>query len=237
MDDSKTRQQRLAAECQGLVRSLALQIRTRLPVWIELDDLISYGQVGLLQAAQDFDPQKGVRFSTFAYYRIRGAIYDGANQLMWFRADRNPDAKFDQMADAVLKTELGETDETADVKKEASWFSRVAGSLGVVYLASREPDGQGTDVVDRSAPAPWASLMQRETSHQLRQAMELIPADAASLIRAVYFEDRTLQEAANRLGISKSWASRLHARALAQLARTLRQLESGEPNTSPQPGS
>ena len=63
--------QRLIEECQGLVRSLALQIKTKAPASIELDDLISYGQIGLAEAARDFDPDRGFRFSTFAYYRMR----------------------------------------------------------------------------------------------------------------------------------------------------------------------
>ena len=62
-----TQQERdkLAEECQGLVRHLAQQVRRRLPSWVEMDDLIGYGQVGLMQAARDFDPARGNKFSTF----------------------------------------------------------------------------------------------------------------------------------------------------------------------------
>lgn len=70
-------------QCQGLVRSLAVRIHRKLPACIELDDLIAYGELGLLEAAQSFDPRRGCQFSTFAYYRIRGAIYDGAAKMGW----------------------------------------------------------------------------------------------------------------------------------------------------------
>ena len=225
---------RLVLDCQGLVRHLAQQIRCRMPAWVETDDLISHGQVGLLQAARDFDPKKGTKFSTFAYYRIRGAIFDGIHELTWFRADRDPATKYDQMADSLIETAMNEGSSGVpgainELTQEASWFHRVVGSLAVVYLAASDEEGRTTDVVDQSAKAPWSGLVQRETRGKLREAMERLPADAAALIRAVYYEGRTLQEAADRLGISKSWASRMHAKALEQLARHMKNLDSGAP--------
>ena len=227
-----TEKDRLVNECQGLVRHLAQQVRARTPGWIEMDDLIGYGQVGLLQAARDFDPAKGVKFSTFAFYRIRGSIFDGVNKLMWFRAVRDPEVKYNQMADSVIQSTMSDTASADpntgdDLNRESSWFSQIARSLAVVYLAASDED-RSPDVIDESATAPWSGLVERETSGKLRDAMEKLPADAAALIRAVYYEDRTLQEAADRLGISKSWASRMHARALEQLARNMRQFDPGE---------
>ena len=76
-------QQQWIEQCQGLVRSLALQIHRKLPANIDLEDLIAYGQLGLVEAARSFDAGRGCQFSTFAYYRIRGAIYDGAAKMSW----------------------------------------------------------------------------------------------------------------------------------------------------------
>lgn len=225
---SQSDQERRVEECQGLVRTLARQVKTRMPSWIEMDDLISYGQVGLLQAARDFDPSKNVKFSTFAFYRIRGAIFDGVNKLMWFKAVRDPETKYEQMANSLIPAKMNESP-PADVKtadglvREASWFHQIAGSLAVVYLVAVDNEGQSTDVVDQTTQAPWSELVRDETSKALRDAIDELPSDAAALIRAVYFEDRTLQEAADRLGISKSWASRVHSRALEQMARFMRQ--------------
>ena len=137
------------------------------------------------------------------------------------------------MADQLLESSLG-GDATPgsenDLGSESSLFARLAGSLAVMYLASTDEEGQGpsSDVEDKGAARPWEAIVQRETSAKLRLAMERIPPDAAALIRAVYYEDRTLQEAADRLGISKSWASRMHARSLEQLAQNMKQLDPGE---------
>jgi RNA polymerase sigma factor for flagellar operon FliA len=220
---------RLVLECQGLVRHLAQQVRTRLPSWVEMDDLISYGQVGLLEAAADFDASRGVKFSTFAFYRIRGAIFDGVNKLTWFRAARDPGTKFSQLSDSLIESTMEESaskepNSGDNLVREASWFSQIASSLAIVCLAT-DDDGRPVDVEDTSAPVPWSGLVETETGQQLQAAMEQLPPDAAALIRAVYFEDRTLQEAASRLGISKSWASRMHARALEQMARNMNRAE------------
>jgi RNA polymerase sigma factor FliA len=73
----------LIEETQPLVRSLAQKISRKIPMQIEFEDLIAYGQIGLAEAARDFDPQRGIQFSTYAYYRIRGAIYDGVSKMSW----------------------------------------------------------------------------------------------------------------------------------------------------------
>jgi RNA polymerase sigma factor for flagellar operon FliA len=76
--------------------------------------------------------------------------------------------------------------------------------------------------VDRSEPEAPAIAVGREISQRLHELVAALPPEAATLIRATYFEGLTLQEAGTRLGVSKSWASRLHARALQRLARSLR---------------
>jgi RNA polymerase sigma factor for flagellar operon FliA len=228
MDDQSRAKDRLVEECQGLVRFLAQQVRSRTPSWVETDDLIGYGQVGLMQAARDYDATLGTKFSTFAYYRIRGAIFDGVNKVMWCRSTRDPEYKYEQMADSLVQTTATGGAPSDNLTEEASWFSRTAGSLAVSYLASSDGVGRTAEIVDKSARAPWFGMVQRETHVQLAQAIDRLPPDAAALIRAVYYEDHTLQEAADQLKISKSWASRLHAKALEQMARSLRQVNAGE---------
>ncbi|HVJ85900.1 MAG TPA: sigma-70 family RNA polymerase sigma factor [Caulifigura sp.] len=225
MTVSSIEKDRLVEECQGLVRHLAQQVRKRMPSWVEMDDLVGYGQVGLMQAARDFDPQRGNKFSTFAFYRIRGAIYEGVNKLMWFRAARSPESKYGPMADDLLETAAGDQaageGAKADLATEASWLGRMTASLAMIYLASAGNEGKPLDVVDAQGDQPWQDMSDNESKSKLAKALDHLPPDAAALMRAVYYEDRTLQEAADRLGISKSWASRMHAKALEQLAQRL----------------
>ena len=71
------------ASCQAMVRSIAWQLSQRLPRSVEVDELIGEGQLGLLRAARDYDPAKGAQFSTYAYWRIRGAMLDWCRQQDW----------------------------------------------------------------------------------------------------------------------------------------------------------
>lgn len=164
-------------QCQGLVRSLAVRIHRKLPARIELDDLIAYGELGLLEAAQSFNPRRGCQFSTFAYYRIRGAIYDGAAKMGW----------------------------------------------GVSLSQPPQDEGGAASrcLEDTSQTLPSATAMETEMSEKLHEMVDTLPQAAADLIRATYFEGLTLEEAGRRLGLSKSWASRVRTRALQSLARSL----------------
>jgi RNA polymerase sigma factor for flagellar operon FliA len=218
----------LIAECQGLVRALAWKIHRGLPSNVDSEDLIAYGQLGLAEAARDFDASRTGAFSTYAYYRIRGAIYDGLSKMSWFSRARYARLRYAQRANELLAAEndaarSGERRVEDDVR----WFRGLVSGLAVAYLASSARDDEGEtepSLVD-SSPAPPGVAMDRETRQILHELISELPAQSAELIRATYFEGLTLQEAGQRLGISKAWASRLHARTLEQLGRSLRRLE------------
>ncbi|HEY8746375.1 MAG TPA: sigma-70 family RNA polymerase sigma factor [Tepidisphaeraceae bacterium] len=217
--------QQLVHSCQGMVRSLAWKIKQKLPPQVDLDDLIGYGQLGLVQAAGDFEPDRGGLFSTYAYYRIRGAILDGLSQMAWFsRADFHR-ARYERMAGELLEAESSSQGSPAPegdrpLAAEAGWFADLAAKLSMVYLASGAESGNGATLVDGGI-APPAQVIASEMREKLMEMIAALPPAAQALIRGTYFEGVTLQEAGKRMGISKAWASRLHARALAQLSRSM----------------
>jgi len=223
--------EQLIQECQGLVRSLAMKIHRKLPRNIDPDDLIGYGQVGLAEAARDFDPSRGSQFSTYAYYRIRGAIYDGVAKMTWFSRAQYNRIRYHQMAEEVLADQATAEASAGEssIEADARWFRNLTRALAIVYLTThRDPDeDEQVPVVDTSTPAPDAVVMDRETGQKLRELVAALPEDERTLIRATYFEGETLQDAGKRLGVSKSWASRLHAKTLQRLARSLRQMGIG----------
>jgi RNA polymerase sigma factor FliA len=216
-------------EGQGLVHSLASRIHLNLPVRVDLDDLVSYGQLGLAEAAREFDPARGVQFTTFAYYRIRGAIYDGVSKMSWTSRARLNRLRYLQRANEVLQQEeesegAGEASR-GSLQDEANWFSRVTEKLAVVYLASQATDEEGHSRLLETADKPMPSPMEvREVNARLHALIDALPLDASRLIRTIYFDGLTLTEAAQQLGISKSWASRVHARTLDNLAQSLRRI-------------
>jgi RNA polymerase sigma factor FliA len=222
---SKSREQ-LIDECQGLVRSLALKIQKGLPRHLELDDLISYGQLGLAEAARDFDTARGGQFTTFAYYRIRGAIYDGVSKMSWVSRSHYHRVKYEQMANDALRL-AAEKDlaPQPSVEQGASWLKSMTGALAMVYLSShsgRDGSSESIDVEDRRGASPEAAAIDDETFRKVHQLIDELPEECRSLIRGAYFEGLTLTEAGQRLGIGKAWASRLHAKTLQRLGRSLR---------------
>jgi RNA polymerase sigma factor for flagellar operon FliA len=225
---SSTQTAELIASCQGLVRSIAWKIHRRLPPHVDLEDLVGYGQVGLAESARDYDPAQGTQFTTFAYYRVRVAILDGLSRLNWFnQADYNR-GRYEWLAEEVLQPEhqTGRGDRPASqagkLDEDVRWFKRATGALAVVYLMSHGggQSGAGTDL-ESSQRSPVESAISAELSERLREAVEELPGDARTLIQAAYFEGLSLKDAGERIGISKAWASRLHARTLQQLARAL----------------
>jgi RNA polymerase sigma factor for flagellar operon FliA len=217
-------QQQWIEQCQGLVRSLALQIHRKLPPNIELDDLIAYGQLGLVEAARSFDASRGCQFSTFAYYRIRGSIYDGAAKMSWGMQESEPEALAAQASSTPAAPSVGVP--SADGEHPAHGRRDGKHAVSVVSLTARSTDDQDQDaepgwLVDALQAAPPTTAMDSETNAKLYELIDALPQQAAALIRATYFEGLTLEEAGQRLGLSKSWASRVRTRALESLAQSL----------------
>src|SRR6185437_1438417 len=125
----------LIAECQGLVRALAWKIHRGLPSNVDSEDLIAYGQLGLAEAARDFDASRTGAFSTYAYYRIRGAIYDGLSKMSWFSLARYARLRYAQRANELLAAEndAAQSGERR-VEDDVRWFRGLVSGLAVAYL-------------------------------------------------------------------------------------------------------
>ncbi len=106
----------LVRACQGLVRSLAWQEHQRIGRRIELDDLIQYGQMGLLRAADRFDPERGNACTTYAYTCIHGAILDGLRELKWFNIRDYAGGRYQRISRQVLDDDGGSDAAAAEMR-------------------------------------------------------------------------------------------------------------------------
>jgi RNA polymerase sigma factor for flagellar operon FliA len=223
--DAAGRRQQLITSCQGLVRSIAWKIHQRLPAHVELDDLVSYGQVGLAEAARDFDAARGGQFTTYAWYRVRGAILDGLSRMRWFHRGDFEGGRYDRMANEALADAGGDDAGTgspeAVIARQGAWLKGASAALAVACLGSWGEAGGEAELTDSATERPDDIVMRREMAVKLRELVAELPSDMAALVRLTYFDGRTLTEAATEVGISKAWASRLHSRALGRLAAAL----------------
>jgi RNA polymerase sigma factor for flagellar operon FliA len=178
---------------QGLVRAVAWKIHRKVPSQVELDDLIAYGQIGLLEAMRRFDRERGLKFATFAWHRVRGAILDGLEKMNWF--DR-------------IEFEKGSYERSLDTVDDSQ--------------ASGKPSPRGRcefeeALLQSDCETPAAVAEHREAVAFLMNVVAALPPREAGLLRGVFFEGRTLSESARRVGVSTAWASRLQNRTLADL--------------------
>ncbi len=206
-DDSR----RLIEENQGLVYHLVGQIHRRLPVRYEFDDLVGYGMVGLAEAAHGYVPSKGSKFSTFAFFRIRGAIYDGISESSWLTR-----AQYRQHVRAVAQASKSESEADSNFDDDSNRGDDSDWKQPAPDFVELTPE-HAAQIVQSDNDTIASRLSQQEIIGELYLAVDALPRREEMLIKMVYFEGLSLKDAALRLGISKSWASRLHASILQQL--------------------
>lgn len=149
--------QELIDGAQDLVCALARKIHNGLPPHISYDDLVAYGQVGLAESARSFRPEQGVRFSTFAYYRIRGAIYDGLSKMSW----TSPAARKALQADALGNDCLASESEIATRAPE-EWLVTTTDRLAMTHLTAQcEPISEDSETSSPETQAAKRELLNR----------------------------------------------------------------------------
>lgn len=216
-------QRRLAEQHLPLVKSLAVKMRSELPPELEVDDLIAWGTEGMMQAAARYEPSRGVAFSTFAYYRIRGAMYDGLRSAGRLPRAEHRKLRMAERADDYLEhaaaRESGADPAALAKRTTTDTLQQIAehvSALTTIYVFSLDAQAQG-EIEDRSAEAAFDRLDVRGLAPHLQAALSGLEDRERELVTLLYFGNQSLAEAGDRLGLSKSWASRIHARAIRKL--------------------
>lgn len=201
------------------VRSLAAQVRKQFNAQFEMDELVAWGQVGLLEAAERFDARVGVNFLTFAHYRIKGAIYDGLRKMGVLKGSDARGAAAGQRTNAYLTNLSDRPGGGRGLEADVQEISSAVTGLAMVFATSLEGT-EGLQLSDEAVPAD-ERLELEQLKRRVRAAMEMLPEKERKLLQGYYFQSKTLEEAGAAIGQSKSWASRLHARAVELLKQHL----------------
>lgn len=206
--------------------SVANKVARVLSSDVDYDDILCNARLGLLEAARRFDSRFNVDFKTFAYYRIKGAIYDGLRKTGWIPRSLYSKMKFDQTANDYLQTITEKVaDGTEAVKQDVDSMMDTINNLASIYVMSL--DGmEDFEVEDQAALRNVEHKAEfQKIKEKMRDAIESLPDKERKLIKMYYFQNRTLQDIGERLNLSKSWTSRLHARALEILFKKLNCLQ------------
>jgi RNA polymerase sigma factor for flagellar operon FliA len=194
--------------------AIARSLLSRYPSNVSQRDLESAAEFGLVQAGRAYDPTRGIPFTTFAYYRIRGAIFDEIRQLC--RASCFEAAASDYMAEQTTAAHVPENAEAAYQELRG-----ITSHLVSSYLLSL--DSVREERIAEASTSPVGQVLHQEETEIVRKAMEQLPERYRTVLHAYYYQELSLESIGKRLNLSKSWVSRLHAKALSRLHEILKQ--------------
>lgn len=220
--------------------SIANKVAQTLSSDADFDEIVCNARLGLLEAAKRFNPKFNVDFKTFAYYRIKGAIYDGLRKTGWIPRSLYSKIKFEQAANEYLQSMAErQVRPKPTAEEEISELYETVNSLASIYIISIDASEEPLEIEDKRANDIEHKAEFRKVKDCMRQAIEELPDKERKLIKMYYFQNQTLEEAGLKLGLSKSWTSRLHARALSLLFKriSLIQLQNQQGSSSPSAGN
>jgi RNA polymerase sigma factor for flagellar operon FliA len=230
-DNDPQERQRLLEEYLPLVKNVAGRMAMGFPKSVELSDLVNTGVIGLIEAMSNFDPDRGVKFETYAVPRIRGAILDELRSLDWVpRSTRAKSREIDK-ATARLENELGRPPSQRELAKTlkittGELFSAVddvssATVLSLDELIYKEEDNRQVPRVetlqDLSCENVLGDLEKQELKAYLVQAISNLTEQERLVVALYYYEELTLKEIGDVMQISESRVSQIHTKAVLKL--------------------
>jgi RNA polymerase sigma factor FliA len=221
------------------VENIARRICRKIPASIELDDLISAGILGLIDAIEKFNPQQGVKLKTFAEHRIRGAILDSLRGLDWAPRDLRVKNRNLQTVCGSLEQRLGRA-ATDEEKSDAlglnlSEYHRLTDCIERTNMKSLDTILRSEDqksaalvkcIIDSPSRNPSAIYERSETSSLINAAIEELPKKERLVICLYYHEQMTMAQIGEILSVNESRISQVHARAMQRLRTRLHGLHS-----------
>lgn len=243
-DDLAAQEERLLIEHLSIVRFLARRIHDGLPQHVELEDLISAGVVGLLDALSKFDPAKKVQFRSYAQFRIRGAILDGLRMLDWGPRDLRRKGRAVEEAIRTLTARMGESPTEPDIAREMQMelgeYQQLLGELkgleiGTLHMERSEDSGEEELAYIPSKPEddPLFRCLRGEMQQRLADSIGDLPDRERLVMTLYYYEEMTMKEIGLTLGVVESRVSQMHASAVLHVRVLLADLASATSTTPP----
>ncbi|MGJ7906227.1 FliA/WhiG family RNA polymerase sigma factor [Actinopolyspora sp. H202] len=220
---------RLVLHYAPLVKYVAGRIGTGLPAHVEVSDLIQSGVFGLVDAIEKFEPERGLKFETYAMQRIRGAILDDLRAQDWVPRSVRSRARDVERASERLEAKLQRTATDSELAEELSLsveeLRELFAQLQMTSVAALDDligVGRGTaslaeTLPDDRAEDPVNTLVDRDSRRQLAEAVERLSERDRIVVTLYYFENLTLAEIGKVLGVTESRVCQLHTRAVLRL--------------------
>ncbi|HEY1768270.1 MAG TPA: FliA/WhiG family RNA polymerase sigma factor [Terracidiphilus sp.] len=228
-------QESVLLEHLPIVRFLARRIHERLPQHVEIEDLVSAGVVGLMDAFAKFDPEKKVQFRSYAQFRIRGAILDSLRTLDWSPRELRRKGRAVEEAIRVLTARMGHAPGEAEIAAELAIgldeYQQLLGELkgleiGTLHVERNEDSGDEelAYVPGKPEEDPLFRCLKGELQERLTDAIQHLPDRERLVMTLYYYEEMTMREIGLALGVVESRGSQVHASAVVHLRAALKDL-------------
>jgi RNA polymerase sigma factor for flagellar operon FliA len=224
-----------------LVKYVAGKVAVGMPHNVEFDDLVGFGVFGLLDAIDKFDPEKNVKFKTYAVTRIRGAIFDELRSIDW--VPRSVRQKTREVEEAIgsLEAQLGRTASDQEIANSLGMnedeylktMMKISGtsilSLNDVWFSGDENDkvSIGDSIESPSSLNPDVIVEKEEIRRIIINAINELPDKEKKILVLYYYEDLTLKEIGQVLEVTESRVSQLHTKAILRLRAKLTNIRKG----------
>ena len=234
---------RLILTYAPLVKYVAGRLGSGLPAHVDENDLVSYGLLGLIGAIERYEPDRDVKFETYAIARIKGAIIDELRALDWVPRSVRSRAREIERAVGELESKLGRApsdDEiagkigisTGELEDSLTEISRTSiAALDELWTVSAGGDQVALidTIEDESGPDPQSALSQTELREAIGEAIARLPEREKLVVTLYYYEELTLREIGEVLGVTESRVSQLHTKAILRLKARLAGSPAREP--------
>ncbi len=217
---------------------IACRIRERLPEHIELEDLVSAGVIGLIEASRSFDLSKKVQFKTFARFRIRGAILDSLRESDWGSRLMRRRGREIAEASARLEGKLGrhptESEIAAEMNLDPERLRKILSDLNGLHVAGQQmtisaDSAETLDVIESAPnlddPDPFDLCLESEMRAHLADAIAKLSEREQLILSLYYREELTMKEISEIVGVAISRVSQIIAAAIQKLKVSLRHLQ------------
>lgn len=223
-------QQSRVIASRTFVEALARRMAASMPSGVDVGDLVQDGMIGLIDAVHRYDEERGIRFETFAERRVRGAMIDALRRDAWPRGVRRVRRELEAAREA-LRASTGSEPSLADLAAhlgtDEERLGRTIVRINTIEATSAATGGDSAHAnlpvgcVPAAPPSPDQCYASVDRRRRLRAAMaDLQPRDRR-LLSLYYFQDATMKQIGQALGVNESRISQLHARALTRLKSTL----------------